>query len=198
MEGVFADLQEPVLGLALSSDGRRLAAGGEGGLTIVWDVASRRNVFERRGHGATQIYTVALSPDGGMLATGGGDAATRLWKTDSGELLHTFDFAGKWVRAVQFSPDGKILAVGGTGDLTVRLWDVRSFNPAAALQTFFTFYFPRTERHWPQGRETDSFGFGMWAAGNCANPIQDIRGWFGQSDLRRTANLSPRRARMAP
>src|SRR5262247_3620769 len=134
MEGVFADLQEPVLGLALSSDGRRLAAGGEGGLARVWDVASRRNVFERRGHGETQIYTVALSPDGGTLATGGGDAATRLWKTDSGELLHTFDFAGKWVRAVQFSPDGKVLAVGGTGDLIVRLWDVKSFNPAAALR----------------------------------------------------------------
>jgi len=75
-----------------------------------------------------------LSPDGGMLATGGRDAATRLWKTDSGELLHTFDFSGKWVRSVQFSPDGKILAVGGTGDLTVRLWDVKSFNPAAALR----------------------------------------------------------------
>jgi WD40 repeat protein/serine/threonine protein kinase len=133
MEGVFADLQEPIIGLALSRDGRRLAAGGERGLTRVWDVASRRNVFERRGHGAARIYTVALSPDGGMLATGGSDAATRLWKTDSGELLHTFDFAGKWVRAVQFSPDGKILAVGGTGDLTVQLWDVKSFNLAAAL-----------------------------------------------------------------
>jgi len=133
MEGVFADLQEPVLSLALSRDGRRLAAGGEGGLTVVWDIASRRNVFERRGHGETQVYTVALSPDGGMLATGGGDAATRLWKMDSGELLRTFDFAGKWVRTVQFSPDGKILAVGGTGDLTVRLWDVKSFNMAAIL-----------------------------------------------------------------
>jgi eukaryotic-like serine/threonine-protein kinase len=134
MEGVFANLEEPILGLALSRDGKRLAAGGEGGLTKVWDVASRRNIFERRGHGGAQIYTVALSPDGGMLATGGRDAATRLWKTDSGELLHTFDFAGKWVRSVQFSPDGKILAVGGTGDLTVRLWDVKSLNPAAALR----------------------------------------------------------------
>jgi eukaryotic-like serine/threonine-protein kinase len=133
MEGVFADLQEPVLSMALSRDGRRLAVGGEGGLATVWDVASRRNIFERRGHGENQIYAVAMSPDGGMLATGGGDAATRLWRTDSGELLHKFDFAGKWVRTVQFSPDGKILAVGGTGDLTVRLWDVKSFNLAAAL-----------------------------------------------------------------
>src|SRR5262249_56385021 len=30
--------------------------------------------------------------------------------------------------------DGKVLAVGGTGDMTVRLWDVESFNPAAALR----------------------------------------------------------------
>src|SRR4030095_16287605 len=76
----------------------------------------------------------------------------------------------------------------------------RSIRPppfAVALETFLTFYFPRTEKHWLQGRETDSFAFGMWAAGNCANHIQDIRGWFGQSDLRQTANLSSRRARMA-
>ncbi len=134
MEGVFADLQEQVLGLALSRDGRRLAASGEEGLTRVWDVASRRNIFERRGHGANRVFTVALSGDGGMLATGGADAATRLWETDSGELLHTFDFAGNWVRTVQFSPDGKTLAVGGSGELTAQLWDVKTFNLSATLQ----------------------------------------------------------------
>src|SRR5262249_47761019 len=83
-EGVFANLEEPILGLALSRDGKRLAARGERGLAKVWDVASRRNVFERRGHGGAQIYTVALSPDGGMVANGGRDAATRMWKTGFG------------------------------------------------------------------------------------------------------------------
>src|SRR5262245_40432603 len=34
---------------------------------------------------------------------------------------------------------------------------------AAAQPTFFTSYFPPTERHSPQGHETDSFAFGMWA-----------------------------------
>ena len=134
MEGVFADLQEAVLGLALSQDGRRLAASGQGGLIRVWEVASRRMILENRGHGDTRVFTVALSPDGRMLATGGGDAATRLWKTDSGELLHKFDFAGKWVRSVQFSPDGRTLAVGGTRDLSVRLWDVKTFKLSAALR----------------------------------------------------------------
>ena len=134
MEGVFADLEEPVLGLALSGDGKRLAACGERGLVKVWEIASRRNVFEKLVHGDTRVRTVALSPDGGMLATGGDDAATRLWRTDSGELLHKFDFAGKWVRTVQFSPDGRTLAIGGTGDQTVRLWDLKTFNLAAVLR----------------------------------------------------------------
>jgi WD40 repeat protein len=133
MEGVFADLQEPILGLALSRDGKRLAAGGERGSVRVWEIASRRNIFEKLVHGAIRIRTVALSPDGGLLATVGDDAAARLWKTYSGELLHKFDFAGKWVRTAQFSPDGKTLAIGGTGDRIVRLWDVNNFNPVAAL-----------------------------------------------------------------
>src|SRR5215510_13366991 len=134
MEGVFADLEEPLLGLALSRDGKRLAAGGERGLVKVWEIATRRSVFEKLAHGDTRIRTVALSPDGGRLATGGDDAAARLWRTDSGESLHKFDFAGKWVRTVQFSPDGKTLAAGGTGDLTVRLWDVKTFNLSATLR----------------------------------------------------------------
>jgi eukaryotic-like serine/threonine-protein kinase len=134
MEGVFGDLQEPILGLALSRDGKRLAAGGQSGLVRVWEVASRRIVFERRGHGESRIFTVALSPDGSMLATGGGDAAARLWKTDSGELLHTFVFAGKWVRTVQFSPDGKTLAIGGTGDRTLQLWHLEPLNLVTTLR----------------------------------------------------------------
>jgi eukaryotic-like serine/threonine-protein kinase len=134
MEGVFADLQEPILGLALSRDGKRLAAGGERGLVKVWEIASGRNVFEKLVHGDTRIRTVALSPDGRLLATGGDDAAARLWSTDSKELLHKFAFAGKWVRTVQFSPDGNTLAVGGTGDLNVRLWDVNTLNLSATLR----------------------------------------------------------------
>src|SRR5262245_24764442 len=133
MEGVFADLQEPILGLALSRDGKRLAAGGERGLVKVWDIATGRNVFDKLVHGDTRIRTVALSPDGGLLATGGDDAAARLWRTDSEELLHKFEFAGKWVRTVQFSPDGKILAVGGPGNMTVRLYDVNTSKLSATL-----------------------------------------------------------------
>ncbi len=134
MEGVFADLQEPILGLAISRDGRRLAAGGERGLVKVWEIAARRSIFEKLVLTDTRIRTVALSPDGGLLATGGDDAVTRLWKTDSQELLHKFDFEGKWVRTLQFSPDGRTLAVGGTGNLTVKFWNVDTMNLSATLR----------------------------------------------------------------
>ncbi|HKX33150.1 MAG TPA: protein kinase, partial [Blastocatellia bacterium] len=133
-EGLFASLGEEIRGLALSRDGKRLAAGGATGLARVWDVASGKMIFEQRGHGDRRVYTVALSPDGRTLVTGGGDAAARLWRIDSGELRQTFAFAGTKVRTVQFSPDGQSLAIGGTGDSTIRLFNLKTFQPSAVLR----------------------------------------------------------------
>ena len=56
------------------------------------------------------IYAMTLSPDGSRLATGGADAIVGLW--DTKEMLCTHAVAKnrkKYIRAVEFSRDGKIL-----------------------------------------------------------------------------------------
>lgn len=68
-----------------------------------------------------RVRTVAIDPAGGRLATGGDDAAVRLWDLTD----HTHPRAITTlrhptpVRAVGFSPDGRLLVTGGT---TVTLW----------------------------------------------------------------------------
>jgi WD40 repeat protein len=57
-----------------------------------------------------------------MLASASGDSTVRLWEAGSGALLSTLKGHEDWVRAVAFSPDGKMLA-SASGDKTVRLWE---------------------------------------------------------------------------
>lgn len=59
------------------------------------------------------------------MATGSGDNTARLWDCDTGTPLSTLKGHTSWVLAVNFSPDGTILATGSM-DNTVRLWDAKT------------------------------------------------------------------------
>ncbi|MEQ8786779.1 MAG: hypothetical protein RIC55_10795 [Pirellulaceae bacterium] len=53
-----------VRALNISADGRRLISGGDDRLTVVWDLAARKEVARWQGHPLTWVVSAALSPDG--------------------------------------------------------------------------------------------------------------------------------------
>ena len=71
-------------GLAFSPDGSRLAVACADNLIRLWDVASRQEVAELRGHGA-YVRAVQFSPDGTRLASASGDFTVRIWDTLSAQ-----------------------------------------------------------------------------------------------------------------
>jgi WD40 repeat protein/serine/threonine protein kinase len=136
----FAEMQDRVRAMTQSLDGKYLAAANAKGVLRVWDRSSADVVFETTVPNGVRIFCLALSPDGKWAAAGGDDATVRVWSLPSGQSGQSgrppvlLKYSGKWVRAIQFSPDGKELAVCGTGDNAIDLWETPTFRRAAKLE----------------------------------------------------------------
>ena len=113
--------------LAVSPDGRLLAAGADDYCLTVWDLAARRIRMPPLKH-ERPVLAADFSPDGKLVASGSEDKTVRLWDTETGQLHGRPLLHRGAVEALAFSPDGKLLA-SAARDLTVRLWDTATLQP---------------------------------------------------------------------
>jgi WD40 repeat protein/transcriptional regulator with XRE-family HTH domain len=144
----------PVESVAVSPDGRTLASGNTDGVIRLWNIRNSmypRPLDQLMTHGS-YTSSLAFSPDSGTLAavvspSSSGVGAIWLWDVSSpaharmlgqplspsGQSLSQDNYS--YANAVAFSPDGRILATGGSvnsastpGHSTIQLWDMH--NPA--------------------------------------------------------------------
>ena len=107
--------------VAFSPDGQTLASGAEDNTIRLWSVETKELLHTITEH-TDKVHSVALSPDGQTLASASEDETVRLWNAQTTEHIQTFEH---WsAQRVAFSPDGKILAIGGFG--SIHLWDVET------------------------------------------------------------------------
>jgi WD40 repeat protein len=112
------------LNVGFSSDGQRLATGGEETTVKIWDVQTGRELHTLRGHSG-EVYTLAFSPDAESrwVASAGEDSSIKIWESHAGKLVRSFRGHTGLVSSLAFSPDGRRL-VSGSRDKTVKVWDV--------------------------------------------------------------------------
>ena len=116
--------------MAVSRDGRHVAAGYDDHAVRIWDTASGGPPRVLKGHD-DPIRAVAFSPGGATLAAGATDGTVWMWNlADPARpaLIATLTGPQGHVFSVAFSPSGRTLAAA-SNDGTVHLWDT---SPAAA------------------------------------------------------------------
>ncbi|MGB6152974.1 MAG: WD40 repeat domain-containing protein, partial [Pricia sp.] len=102
------------------------------GFASLIDVKAQKVIREYKGMEGS-VKSVRISPDEKLLATGGFDNTARVFDFETGKLLHTFERPLK-VEAVDFTPDGQFLAIGGH-ELQVVFMRLSDFKEAGQVNT---------------------------------------------------------------
>src|SRR5207249_11075380 len=134
----FKDQAYSASAVALSADGKLIAAGGSGRV-FLWDAASGKELFERHGHTHEVLAAFAL---GGkvLVSVGMADGNICCWEVASGKELRRWHGPGEQISSLAASPDGRTLATGHTK--VIRLWDAATGRQLGSL-----------DGHGPAGQE---------------------------------------------
>ena len=115
--------------ILFSPDGKKLATSSVDGTVKITEDASGEELITLKCQQSVQ--GIAFHPTGKFIASAGlggikagvdgikTPGGVKIWNTENGELVRTLDSPAAATR-VAYSPDGKFLAIGGSGKVTIR------------------------------------------------------------------------------
>jgi hypothetical protein len=115
-----------------AADGMTVATSSEGGLVRVWNAETKKDLHGPYQDAQKAMRALAFAPQSFQLAIGGDDGIVRLWNVQNcttggqnGQLCQDkpqrLQVSNRAIRSLAWSPDGRMLAVGGE-DGTLSLW----------------------------------------------------------------------------
>ncbi len=181
MQFEFMAHRGKVWALAHVSGGKYLVSGGEDSYVLVWDTRTRE-LYKTVGHDAV-VRCVAAHPKEPVFASSCEAGLINLWKIGDKKLQwtpKTIEAAAAPVSAVEFSPDGNLLACS-TEDGLVRVFDVKTL---ALVEEHVAHADGALMVTWhPQGKYLASCGkdktVKIWKLGS-EKPVQTLAGYLDE------------------
>ncbi len=133
----LAETDDSILALALSTDGKKLAAAGCDRLVRVWDVSGgivNAKMDPPIENHADWVFGLAFSPDGKYLLTASRDKTAKVWDLTAKESVLTFPDHQQGVYGVAITGDGKI-GISVADDGNVRFWQATDDKKQIGKQT---------------------------------------------------------------
>lgn len=119
--------------LAISSDGKTLAALGHNGSVKLWNTDDWK-LSKNLSKLPSGAESIDFSPDDTRIAICGFENQAKIFDAKSGSSLHSLPMPGTGNTIIKFSPDGKYLAAAGRNGI-VRVWDAASLQQLKDFRT---------------------------------------------------------------
>lgn len=119
------EADDEVLALAVSADGKQLAAGGCDRIVNVWDLSmgvAQAKIAQSFENHADWVFGLAFAPDGKTLLTCSRDKTAKVWNLTTKESMLTFPDHQNTVYGVAIKADGKTAYSVGE-DKQLRAWN---------------------------------------------------------------------------
>ncbi len=101
----------PIVALAFSPDGLRLATASHDETVRIWDLANGHELVIYAGH-KSKVRCLAWSLDGKFIASAGNEKAIKIWDANTGKDKTTIKATGEEVKSIALSKDGKHVFTG--------------------------------------------------------------------------------------
>ncbi|MFC2146077.1 TIR domain-containing protein [Acidobacteriota bacterium] len=121
-----------VIRIAFSPDGELLASGSMDCTIRLWDIATAKTWAVIHGH-SEFVSGVCFSPDGKILASGSADETRKLWDIRNSEEFVGINEEFAPVQ-IEYSMDGRILAMGIGKNNTLRVRDIETGRDLATFK----------------------------------------------------------------
>jgi WD40 repeat protein len=127
------DHETGLTSVALSADGKTVAASDDSGRTYLWDANTATRTHVLKPPDGSDVTCSAFSFFGGsLLVTGNRDGRAYLWDSTTGTLLRRVRDPGGSVDAVAIGKVGQLLATAGTGN-AIHFWNVATGAPLGTI-----------------------------------------------------------------
>ena len=153
-----------IRGVEAAPNGKNIASVADDMVCRIWDAASGKQIRELRGHEErtphnypSMLFACTYSPDGKLLATGDKVGHVVIWDVETGKQVTAFESPENYtwdpkqrrhsiggIRSLQFSPDGKLMAVGGIG----QIGNIDHLGAKSLVQVY----------DWQKGERVNQFG----------------------------------------